>query len=616
MSFWGELKRRNVFKVGAVYVIVAWVILQAISIIFPLLHLPSWTGTFVTVLIIIGFPVTLIIAWAFELTADGVKRTSEVPENESIPHVTGRKINYVLGGLLVMAVALLIFDNYYLDRRVVKPEVASPVAEQTSTTAEVEESPKTIAVLPFADMSPEKDQEYFVDGLSEEILNSLAQISNLNVTGRTSSFTFKGSDKKVQEIADELGVDHILEGSVRKSGNALRITAQLLRGADGFHLWSKTYDRELKDIFAVQEDIAIAVADELKVTLGIGHSFRQVGGTDDVRAYEIYLVAQGLWNGRASEGDLPKATAHAIEIIDVALETDPNFSLAWASKAIFHTFYIVVGPANQVTTSRDEALRAASRAIELEPNLAAGYYALGFFETTIGNYAEAEMAYRKALELSNEMLWFNVPAIALQCTTAGYFEKAHTFLAKTLENDPLNDEVRGFYYLNSAFLSDPEKAEEEYNRGRELIGNKWLWGNWFRTFIHLGSNLPISRDEILGSFLDHYEPADHLYSSEEGLAELHRLLNNDPNISVRSLMEFGWWASYFGDPEFAMNILEKAFSVDLGSFFAMWLPVMHDVRQLPRFKELVREIGLVDYWEQFGWPDLCRPTDDGDFVCD
>jgi hypothetical protein len=209
-----------------------------------------------------------------------------------------------------------------------------------------------------------------------------------------------------------------------------------------------------------------------------------------------------------------------------------------------------------------------------------------------------------------------VPAIALQSISAGYFEKAHTLLEKILENDPLNHEVRGFYYLSSAFLSDPEKAEEEYNRGKVLLGDGWFWGNWFRTFLHLGSNFPISQDEMLGSFLVYYEPVDYIHSPERGLAELRLLLKNDPNLSVKGLGEFGWWASYFGDPELAMNLMEKGLNVDLGSFFFMWFPIMEEVRQTPRFKEFIRKNGLVDYWNEFGWPDICHELENGDFECD
>ena len=266
MSFWGELKRRNIFKVGAAYAIVTWLLAQIASLAFPAFHMPQWTVTFVMSLLIIGFPLILLFAWAFEITPDGIKRTRRVPLEESITQVTGRKLNCILAVLLIVAVGYIIVLQFLINKPFVQTEAPSTVSEQIPADVDTEEVPKTIAVLPFTDLSPDSDQGYFVDGLIEELLNSLAKIPDLLVTARTSSFIFKASDKTAQEIAGILGVDHVLEGSVRKAGDKLRITAQLIRAADGFHLWSNTYDGELKDVFDVQEEIATAVANELNLT--------------------------------------------------------------------------------------------------------------------------------------------------------------------------------------------------------------------------------------------------------------------------------------------------------------------------------------------------------------
>jgi len=275
--------------------------------------------------------------------------------------------------LIIIAAGLLYWNIYSHQAR--KIEQTSIESEQAPVVVDVEEAPKTIAVLPFVDLSPDKDQEYFVDGLSEEILNSLCQIPDLTVIARTSSFSFKRSNKTIQEIADVLGVKNILEGSVRKAGNALRITAQLVKAIDGSHLWSKTYDRELKDIFAVQEDIATSVADELKVTLGVGKSLKQMGGTDNLEAYELYLVVQGLI-GSPEYLELDNIK-YALESISATLALDPEFSNAWAIKSRIHEVLATFGPANRFDTERDAALSAAQRAIEIEPTMALGYYSLG-----------------------------------------------------------------------------------------------------------------------------------------------------------------------------------------------------------------------------------------------
>ena len=220
-SFWGEVKRRNVFKVAVAYAIVAWLIIEMTSTVFPALKLPEWTITFVTALILISFPVILIGAWAFEVTPDGMKRTREIPLEHSITHITGRKFDFTIIGLLAIAVVFLIVDNYVL-----VGEPASDVSEQTVSAVQPVE--KSIAVLPFVNMSDDAGNEYFSDGLSEEILNLLTRIPALKVIARTSSFSFKGKNEDVRNIGEALGVNTVLEGSVRKSGERVRITAQLI----------------------------------------------------------------------------------------------------------------------------------------------------------------------------------------------------------------------------------------------------------------------------------------------------------------------------------------------------------------------------------------------------
>jgi len=607
MSFWGELKRRNVFKVGVAYAIVAWLIIEAVATIFPVLQLPEWSVTFVTVLVIIGFPFALLFAWAFEITPDGIKLTKEVPRAESITRLTGQKLNYIVTALLVLAVAFLLFDNYYLDRRAIEPK-------QETVVADVEEAPKTIAVLPFVDLSPEKDQEYFVDGLSEELLNSFTKIPDLSVIARTSSFTFKDSDKTVQEIASVLGADHILEGSVRKAGNALRITAQLIQAVDGIHLWSETYDRELKDIFAVQEDIATAVAKELKVTLGIDHSFRQLGGTDNLEAYELFLVVQGLM-GSPEYLELDNIK-YALESISATLALDPEFSNAWAIKSRIHEVLATFGPANRFDTERNAALSAAQRAIELEPNLAEGYIALGMCKAVRGNLIDAELSFRKALELQNEKLWNYASSIHFIYSSIGYFKKTREILEEARRNDPLNAAVRAGYVVTLGLLGDMQGVENENERCKALFGDMWKARSFGITYHRLGTGDPVSSDDIEYSAPIFNAAKEHLDSPKEGLSKLHQLYSDENNLSGRDISDISILAAYFGDPEFAMDTMEKTTKMHAGHLFKIWFPVMKEVRKLPRFKELLKEIGLIDYWNEFGWPDLCRPIGDDDFECD
>jgi len=389
MSFWKELSRRNVVKVGIAYAVAAWLIIHPVDIIFPTLHLPEWTTTFVTALFIIAFPFVLLFSWIYEITPKGLKKTKDVPISKSITHITGKRLNYIIVGLLVLAVAYLLFDKYFIGRSAVE-------TKQVPVIGEVVKTQKTIAVLPFVNMSSDKEQEYFVDGLSEEILNSLCQIPDLNVIAKTSSFSFKKTTKTIQEIAQVLGVEHILEGSVRKAGNELRITAQLVRATDGGHLWSKTYDKELKDIFAVQEDIASVVASELKATLEVGKSLKQLGGTDNTEAYTFYLIANG------QTLDTLASANRAMESIDKAIKIDPQFALAWAYKAFCHYRLSIIGPAKQNASEKDAGINAVQKALELEPNLAIGYAYLCAIKWSKGDFIEAHKAYLKALDLVTE----------------------------------------------------------------------------------------------------------------------------------------------------------------------------------------------------------------------
>jgi len=602
MSFWKELSRRNVVKVGIAYAVAAWLIIHPVDIIFPILHLPEWSITLVAAFLIILFPLVLIFSWIYEVTPKGLKRTKEVPVSKSITHLTGKRLNYIITGLLVVAVAYLLFDKYYLNQHTIETKEAPVISEVVKTQ-------KTIAVLPFTDLSPEKDQEYFVDGLSEEVINTLAQIPNLSVIGRTSSFSFKGSSKTTQEIASVLGVENILEGSVRKAGNELRITAQLLRGKDGFHLWSKTYDRNLKDIFAVQEDIAIAVADELKMTLGIGKSLKKLGGTENVEAYELYIIALGQ--------DLDNLTSNdrALESINKAITLDPKFALAWDLKAMAHIQRMIFGPANHIVEERDSVMKAVERAISLEPNLGSGFIKLGWLKHSTGKWVDAESYYRKALKLLNESLSSDDDYVIAFYNAVGNFKRARELINQMRRNDPLGKGYPGHYMFNLIYFGDYQGAENEYQRCKITFGDN-SWHDEAITLSRIGAGNLLSHEKIVSSDPIDILAKEYLDLPKEGLIKLRQLYTNNNNLNASSLETLSLWAAYFGDPEFAMQAMEKGIRMESSGIFFAWFPVMHEVRQTRRFKKFVKDIGLVDYWDKYGWPDICHQLDNGDFVCD
>ena len=317
MTFVQELKRRNVFRVGVAYVVTAWLILQAADIVFDNVPAPDWVMQAIMVSLLVGLPVALVIAWAFEMTPEGIKKERDVDRTESITHNTGRKLDRVIIAILVLAVVLLLADRLYFTKLSVDQQI---FIEEEPVAAVVDDSP-SVAVLPFLNLSGSQDNEYFSDGLTETLLHMLAQLPNLRVAARTSAFAFKGQNKDVREVASILGVAHILEGSVQRAGEQVRVTAQLIRADDGFHVWSQNYDRTLDDIFAIQDEIAGDVASALGASLLPGQVENMQGvATSNTAAYDDYLKALEK-NAEFSYNSLSEAEL----LLKNAIAADPGF---------------------------------------------------------------------------------------------------------------------------------------------------------------------------------------------------------------------------------------------------------------------------------------------------
>jgi len=324
MSFFNELKRRNVFRVGAAYLVVAWLLIQIVDTVGDMLALPDAIGRTVLLLVAVGFPITLIVSWIYEVTPGGITTQAEV--DAGAERTSGKKLNAVIMGGLALALVLVAVDAYILD------DSATPIASSAETTisdtfaGEITEtlvSDKSIAVLPFTNVSSDPEQEYFADGLTDELLNKLARVPDLQVAGRASSFYYKNRNEDLRSIGETLGVANILQGSVRKAGNDVRINAQLVSAADGFQLWSDSFDFELSDVFAVQDQIAEEVATALQVTLGTG-DFNLPGNTRNVQAYD--LAMQALFEiTRLS----PNNIRRGITLAKGAVESDPDYARGW-----------------------------------------------------------------------------------------------------------------------------------------------------------------------------------------------------------------------------------------------------------------------------------------------
>ncbi|HET7064796.1 MAG TPA: tetratricopeptide repeat protein [Rudaea sp.] len=428
MSFFAEIKRRNVIRMAGMYLVVAWLIVQVTSTILPMYSAPEWLPRTIVTLLAIGLLPTLVFAWAYELTPEGLKRDSEVPRELSIAPATGRRMDRIIMAVLALGLAYFAFDKFVLAPRLQKADVAGISGPDAKTDA------KSIAVLPFADLSQAKDQEYFSDGMSEELLNVLANVPGLHVVGRTSSFAFKGRNEDLRAIGQKLGVAQVLEGSVRKSGDRVRITAQLIDVANGYHLWSETYDRQLTDVFALQDEISKAVVEALKLRLlPEQRQGTRAARTTSVEAHNEYLIGRQLQN-RGNPDDARRAA----ERFEKAIELDSNYAGAYAALTISEL------SKTQFARSPDEAAKAQSRAqqaiaraFELDADLPEAYSARATFHTVVDwDWKAAESDAQRALQLSPNDADV-VRRAATTLVTAGREDEAIAALRRSIELDPL-----------------------------------------------------------------------------------------------------------------------------------------------------------------------------------
>src|SRR6476469_4300974 len=388
-NFFAELKRRNVYKVAVAYAVIAWLLIQAASILFPTFEAPAWVMKVFVVVIVLGFPAALILAWAFELTPEGIKRAEDVTPEDSITRKTGRKLIGITLALALIAAGLFTFQ--FLRRSSV---VSAPKLVNSAASA----GEKSIAVLPLVNTSGDPANDYFSDGLSEELIAVLATLPGLKIIGRSSSFQFKGKSDDSRTIGEKLGVTNLLEGSVRKQGDRVRIVAELINAADGRALWSETYDRELKDVFAVQSEIATAVTEQLKIKLlGAPAKSDAAPSNDNLAAYNA--LQQGTFYFRLSTEE---GTRKATEFYGEAIRLDPRYALAYAQlSATWRQLAATWLAGAEANEAYAKARSSAQTALSLAPNLAAGHEALGFVLVTPDlDFAAAEAEFRKAEKLA------------------------------------------------------------------------------------------------------------------------------------------------------------------------------------------------------------------------
>jgi TolB-like protein/Tfp pilus assembly protein PilF len=603
MSFFEELKRRNVIRVAIAYAVGAWLLLQLTDVLVDLLGLPDTAGKYVILLLVIGFPLALFFAWAFEMTPEGIKREAEVDRNASITHQTSRKLDRSIIAILALAVAFFIYERFS-GPEPTEPQVASPTSADGKTENAAPNAPvePSIAVLPFLNMSADPEQAYFSDGIAEELLNLLVRVDGLKVASRTSSFVYKGENLNIPAIASELKVDHILEGSVRKAGDRVRITAQLIDVASDRHLWSDTFDRELNDIFAIQDEIANAIVDALKDQLGVGLAAVNVEqSTENLDAYELYLKGRGLFIARQN---LDVSTA----VLRKATELDPEFAEAWETLAAAES----VSASWLASDGIDHyslSFAAANRALELDPDLSMAYAVLAQVPAPDWNHLAAmdllDTAVRNDPKNATAYLWR-----AINFYEIGHFERAIADFEQCLAIDPA--------YLNCK---------------QHMAAAYLFWGKTTQAVRVFEETLEENFHSVDDIFVSHYVKSGQMvtayllgntavFGDYAPLRDwIEAIQNPEQNHSAR-IARWERWAEAQNFPFCSLSALIVALRVDRcyegvfeGAFRMMWHPDAAYFRNTPAFKELINRYSM-SYWQKYGFPPQCRDLGDGDFDCD
>jgi adenylate cyclase len=591
-NFFAELKRRKVFKVGAAYLIVAWLAVQAASIGFPAFDAPPWALRIFILIALLGFPIAVVMAWVFDVTSEGVKVDARP---------SGSRALFAVAALLI---ALALFWYFYGQPSFRKGDVTTPTIAGHNS----------IAVLPFVNMSSKSDEDYFSDGMTEELLNVLAKIPKLNVVARTSVFEFKGKGGDVREIGRKLGVSNIVEGSVRRDREQVRVTAQLVRVADGFHIWSETYDRKLESVFAIQDEIAQRIGAALKLSLGVSSPVAARAPIDP-EAYDEYLKGRALFRQRS---DLPSAIAH----LKTAVAKAPEFAAAWSSLSLAYevSFWYT---AHMTRAIEAELLAgqaaAAERAAALEPDAATTEHALGNVARARFHYAEAERHYLRGMQL-----------------------------------DPSYSDVREDY---SELLYEVARLEDSMRAARQLVTlDPYFgigWNRILRSAIALDRRADveeavrqmraISPGNFIGKLglLDYAVAYGRADEARNALAEIatrwpkeaafaERLLPwalGEPGVDPLKLRAAiadappGEAAFYFiarqdidgynAYIETVGAIPQQYYFIDLYGSKPMGQAMLRD----PRVKAMLVRFGLPAYWREKGWPAGCGALGETDFEC-
>jgi len=580
-NFFAELKRRNVYKVAVAYAIVGWLLVQIATQVFPFLEIPNWVVRLVIMLVAAGFPVALVIAWAFELTPEGLKRTEDVDLQAGS---ASKKRAWIYVAVIGAAFSIGLF---FVGRYTVR---------NTASAARTELSAKSIAVLPFDNLSRDPDNAFFAEGVQDEILTRLAKVADLKVIARTSTQRFKSAPENLPDIANQLGALNILEGSVQKVNDQVRVNVQLINALTNAHLWAEIYDRKLTDIFAVESDIAKTIADTLQAKLtGSEKQMIAAQPTSDTAAYELYHKGRSLWEKR-SGNNIPKA----ISFYEQAVARDPNYALAYAGLA---DAYILL-PYYTATTQRDasgKAKEAALKALRLDPNLAEAHAAVG----KVLNFAEIDLTgsireFERAIELKPNYATAHHWLGAGPLVDLGRFDDAIAHGKRAIELDPLSPIMNADLGLTLYFARHYDDAVVQLRKPLVLDP----------TFAYALYNLGMvlqSKGDLAGAIAQ-YEKAKQ-FSDDPHISALSgaaKALAGDKNAALQILTDLDKISQHrevlaysrallhlgLNNKDEALRWLEQSFADRDGSNIGAIKvdPLLDPLRGDPRFEALVQKV--------------------------
>jgi adenylate cyclase len=582
-KFFAELKRRNVYKVAVAYIVGGWALSQGIAQVFPVFDVPNWIIRAIVILIIAGLPVALVLAWMFEITSEGIKRT------EDLDLATAARVPKKYVWLYVVAIgAAVSIGLFFLGRYTAESKNSAAAFGDTLA--------KSIAVLPFVNMSADKADEYLSDGMTEELLNVLSKVKGLRVPGRSSSFAFKGKNEEdiFRKVGEKLHVNSVLEGSVRKVGDKLRITAQLINVANGYHLWSETYDRDVKDILAVESEVARRVVDVLKVQLGVEEAralTKKV--TENPEAHPLYLLGR-YHSAKYTQTDMTEA----VRYYEQALQLDPGFALAYCGLA--DNYGLQGGNSMPGREAWAKGKELAQKALQLDPNLAEAHLSLGIAHAAAFEWTDAENELKRALDL-NPNLALAYDATAWVLAASGRVDEAIAKEKHGLELDPLNP------FLNEGlgwFLYWGRRYDDAIWQLRSSI--ELFPSDAFSHFV-LGwclikkGNVPEAKAEFekatkLDDLPWYFGALGYANVITGDHAEAEQILHNLNELAKRRYVTPGARVPVYlglGENEKALDWLEKCYQDQDSACWWIKVDQLYDcVRNEPRFQALLKKVGL------------------------